>query len=123
MSEKPALDLPSPVVRATIERGGHDAILRPVTRADENLEAMRADALSDWPLRLATDLGKYDDLSQHDLDVLRCASVGLNRHMTADVLGVCPDTVKKRLRRVRYRLRAKNTTHAVCLAIRGGLIA
>lgn len=90
---------------------------------DELLARMRTDQESDWPRRLAASMGRYDELTGNDLDVLRCASVGLNRHMTADVLGVCPDTVKKRLRRVRYRLRAKNTTHAVCLAIREGLIA
>lgn len=34
MSEKPALDPPSQVVRATIEQGSHDAILSPVTREE-----------------------------------------------------------------------------------------
>lgn len=57
-----------------------------------------------------------------ELRALLCASHGLTRMMIADVLGVSPDTVKTQLQRARQRLAAKNTTHAVALAIRAGLI-
>lgn len=108
-----------------------------MTRADDILARMRRDDTSDWGLRLMRDIADAPTVSEVDLwhtshgpiltdrelDVLRCASVGLTRDQTADTLGIALNTVLSHLSAARYRLRAKNTPHAVALAIRQGLIA
>lgn len=53
---------------------------------------------------------------------LVCLSHGMSYKMVADTLGVELETVKTQLRVARYKLRAKNTTHAVAQALRLGLI-
>ena len=53
---------------------------------------------------------------------LFAASVGMGEQETAAVFGVTVDTVRKSLRRTRRVLVAKNTTHAVAIALRRGLI-
>lgn len=104
-------------------------------------ERLMSDVDADWPDRLLHDLartpiayeedliysGSYTtharaDLSDRELEVLRCASHGLDMEHIADLLCISIDTVKCHLKAARYRLKAKNTTHACCLAIRQGLI-
>ena len=57
-----------------------------------------------------------------ELSVLAFLSHGLTVPMIADTLEIKADTVREHARIARYRLGAKNTTHAVALAIRQGLI-
>lgn len=108
---------------------------------------MRTDHGSDWPNRLLSDLNaaplvseewlsrtrtprtiagavqQYGDtLTPRQLDVIRCHAHGLDGPMTAEALGVTLATVESHLKLVRYKLRAKNTTHAVAQAIRSGLV-
>lgn len=78
------------------------------------------DTLTGYELRHRTEA---QPLTDAELRVLRCYSVGMTLHMVADVLGVSSETVKTQKGSAVFALRAKNTTHAVCLAIRGGLIA
>lgn len=107
------------------------------TRADETLARMRADTASDWPTRLLTDLereplvdrlptkgawARIPDVSEAERQAVACASVGLTAEMTADVTGVPAQTVKHNRAAVIYKLRAKNMTHAVAIALRQGLI-
>ena len=57
-----------------------------------------------------------------ELGCLRAASVGLDSNESGVVLGIGHETVKSHLANARLKLRAKNTCHAVALAIRAGLI-
>jgi len=57
-----------------------------------------------------------------ELRALQALSVGLDEHGCAAVLGVGHETVKRQLVKARRALRAKNTTHACCEALRQGLI-
>ena len=106
---------------------------------DEILGRMRADHESDWPWRLLRSISRRPlvdeselrtgsawvrpgDLSPSELRVLEAISRGLTIEMAADVLGVGHETVKSQIKSARYRLKAKNITHACCEAIRLGLI-
>ena len=62
------------------------------------------------------------DPTEAELGCLRAASVGLGMKESGIVLGIGEETVKSHLTRARLKLRAKNTCHAVALAIRAGLI-
>lgn len=107
--------------------------------ADEIIVRMRADHDSDWPTRLLRNIGRrplIDEsairngttapgrrgLSESELRVLEAFSRGMTAEMAAELLGVSPETVKTQVKSARYRLRAKNTTHACCEALRLGLI-
>jgi DNA-binding NarL/FixJ family response regulator len=61
--------------------------------------------------------------SKRELDVLSCISNGMTYEMAAETLGVGAQTIQTHLKTVRARLKAKNTTHACCIAIRNGLLA
>lgn len=101
-------------IRSGVERGDPDAILA----------RMRADRDSDWPLRLAARIADEPALlTGREALVLRCASVGLTIEQTADALGLTRQTIEHHRDSGRLRLRAKNTPHAVALALRQGLIA
>ncbi len=63
-----------------------------------------------------------NELSPSELRVLEAHSRGMTSEMTAEILGVAVETVKTELKSARYRLRAKNTAHACCEALRQGLI-
>ena len=104
----------------------------------EILARMRADRDSDWPARLlhaiagtpAVDripssafAATRPQLTPAELQVIECASRGLTPTMTAELRSVAPETVKTQLKAVRYKLRAKTTTHAACEALRRGLIS
>ena len=62
------------------------------------------------------------DLSAAELDSLELAANGLTMAQSAARLKITPDTHKERLDRARERLGARNTTHAVALAVHDGLI-
>lgn len=83
-------------------------------RRDAALERVAAVVLGAYPRRLPP--------TPAERRVLLCLSHGMTTAMCADVLGVSPETVKAHTRSVRYRLAAKDTTHAVALAIRAGII-
>jgi DNA-binding CsgD family transcriptional regulator len=57
-----------------------------------------------------------------ELRALQAVSVGLDERGAAHVLGLARMTVTTQLRDARRALRAKNTTHACCEALRQGLI-
>lgn len=65
---------------------------------------------------------RQPELTASNLRVLRCMAHGMTSRMAADALGIAVETVRENLKAARYRLRAKNTTHAVAEAIRRGLI-
>ena len=62
------------------------------------------------------------DLTEPERYALLWTSHGLTTAMTADMMGLSPETVNDHLERARLKLAAKNTTHAVANAYRRGLI-
>jgi DNA-binding NarL/FixJ family response regulator len=108
-------------------------------RDEEVFRKLVDDAESDWPDRLLERLAQAplveesilvkpfyrnatrDDLSEEELEVLRYVSYGLEASHVADLIEVSEHTVKTHLRAARFRLKAKNTLHACCLALREGL--
>lgn len=84
---------------------------------------LRDDAL----LRCLVDVYTYEPsaprpLSPMQVRVLEALSHGLGDSGSADVLGIDFETVKGYSKLARHKLRAKNTTHACCEALRRGLI-
>jgi DNA-binding CsgD family transcriptional regulator len=61
-------------------------------------------------------------VTARQLDVLQAISNGLSEKQVAAELWLSPQTVKFHLKAARRRMDALNTTHAVALAIREGLI-
>lgn len=99
-----------------------------MTRADDILVRMRSDFDSDWPTRLAVAIIRKPEpherhVTEAEAAVLRCLAVGMGLDGTADLLVKSRHTVKSQLAAAKEKLRAKDTPHAVALAIRQGLIA
>jgi DNA-binding CsgD family transcriptional regulator len=61
-------------------------------------------------------------LSPKQLRALSAVANGLTIEMAAQMFDVKPSTVSSQLDTCRVKLRAKNTTHAVAIAFRQGLI-
>jgi DNA-binding NarL/FixJ family response regulator len=64
-----------------------------------------------------------DTLTELERRTLEAMSRGLEREGAAELTGVSVEVVKDRLKVARRVLRAKNTTHACCEALRQGLIS
>jgi DNA-binding CsgD family transcriptional regulator len=97
-----------------------------MSRADDNLAAMRRPDSGDWPDRLMQRMARMqpsDILTASELKTLAAMSYGMVMQEIAVTYGVHISTVRDHLMKARRKLRAKNTTHAVALAIRQGLIA
>jgi DNA-binding CsgD family transcriptional regulator len=92
--------------------------------ADEILARMRADRESAWPDKLLDALARLPsvELTAMELRCLLYASHGLEADETATVRGVALETVRGQLKQARRKLAAKNTAHAVAIALRAGLI-
>jgi DNA-binding CsgD family transcriptional regulator len=65
---------------------------------------------------------KQPDLQPDERRCLQAAAAGLQTKEIAAVFGMSYLTVQDQLKAARRRLRAKNTTHACCEALRHGLI-
>lgn len=91
---------------------------------DEILARMRDDTESDWPERLLADIAAAPTvtLTPMELRCLLCASHGMEGAETAALTGRTLATVREQLKQARRKLAAKNTAHAVALALRAGLI-
>lgn len=74
------------------------------------------------PMKLAQAIYDGYDLAPWHLRVLEAMSrLGVEKRAAED-LGISHDSVKTALAQARMRLGARNTTHAVAIAIRRGLI-
>jgi len=62
------------------------------------------------------------ELQPKERAALALAANGLSTETAAHALGVAPETMKTNLKRARDRLSARNTAHAVAIAIQRGLI-
>jgi DNA-binding CsgD family transcriptional regulator len=96
-------------------------------RADANLVLMREDSESEWVVRLLDSLRYLPDpddcaVSPGELRALQGYAVGLSAAEIAAVHGVSERTITTQTERARRKLRAKNTTHAVVLALLSGLL-
>jgi LuxR family transcriptional regulator len=90
-------------------------------RADRELRASELKDLADILDQLASAVGQHA-LSEVELEALRDLAAGLTHNEIADLRGVSPATIKKRLERARDVLGARNAVHAVAIATRRGLI-
>jgi DNA-binding CsgD family transcriptional regulator len=75
------------------------------------------------PMRLADRLLRDDPLTPAQVRVLELMADGHSRASAARKFGRQEETVKYQLRLIRYKLHARNTTHAVAIALREGLIS
>lgn len=62
------------------------------------------------------------ELSPIELRVIEAFSYGLEYRMVADLLDLSLESIKGHMRAIRYKLCAKNTVHAVAIALRNGVI-
>lgn len=62
------------------------------------------------------------ELTPRELDTLRLAARGLEAYEIGLEVGTSENTVRTQLRKVRRKLGAANTAHAVALAAAGGLL-
>jgi len=72
--------------------------------------------------RLLMDMRDIDDITANDLEVLQLLSRGLTASEAGRVLFLSTDAVKSRTKLVRAKLGARNTAHAVAIALREGMI-
>jgi DNA-binding CsgD family transcriptional regulator len=84
------------------------------------LTAAQADRLLDDMARVHA--SSTITLTNKELGCLALIAQGLTARTAADEIGITAETVTDHLERIRLKLGARNTTHAVVLAIRDGLI-
>ncbi len=63
-----------------------------------------------------------ETLSDRERQVIDAVSHGMTNPMVAEHLGLALDTVKTHAKHVQAKLKAKNRTHAACIALREGVI-
>ena len=61
-------------------------------------------------------------MTKREAEVLLQFAQGAGARSAADALGVGVETINTHLDRARRKLAARNTTHAVAIAIRSGLV-
>jgi DNA-binding CsgD family transcriptional regulator len=70
----------------------------------------------------ASDLPRGESLSRREAEVLLLLSHGCTLAQAADALGIGYETARSHRQKARFKLRAKNVTHTVALALRLGAI-
>lgn len=104
---RPAKVAAGRVVKVMLEHGW-----RPPTMTDRTLD------------RLVQDMAQVEapELPTRQQEALQLAADGLTKDQIADELGISEGTVHEYLKRLRRRLHARNTAHAVAIALRLGVI-
>jgi DNA-binding NarL/FixJ family response regulator len=77
------------------------------------------------PPEIAAELAEHaadEALSDRELRVLTCVAAGNSNREVAEQLSVCEETVKAHMKNVLSKLRAKDRTHAVTIALKRGII-
>lgn len=113
------------IVRA-LRAGARGYILKGHVRR-ELLDAIRAVHAGQKrvPAEVATELAEHtgeDELSSREIDVLRLISGGNANKEIAVLLRITEETVKSHVTNILSKLRAKDRTHAVTLALGRGII-
>ena len=78
------------------------------------------------PPQIAQQIAEHltsDDLSDRELEVLRCVASGNSNKLVADELGISEDTVKGHMRNLLAKLQANDRTHAVMIAMQRGYLS
>ena len=65
---------------------------------------------------------KEPEPTTRELEILKAIANGMNYQEVAKTMYISVETVKSHLRHLRPKLNAKNTTHAVAIALRRGMI-
>lgn len=99
------------VIRQLLKRGWRP----PPLRDEQALRLIQAMASVDVH-------GGTNRLTPHDLRLLTLLATGLHYHEVAYKLGISEASVKDEMKLARSKLGARNTTHAVALALDQGLI-
>lgn len=74
------------------------------------------------PPRFILPTQKTGILSRRQIEVLNSAARGMNNREIAAEVGLSAQTVRHHLMATRYKLNARNTTHAVAIALSDHLI-
>jgi DNA-binding NarL/FixJ family response regulator len=93
----------------------------------ELLEAIRAvHAGGRWiPAEIAAELAAHiadEPLTEREVDVLRRIALGHSNREVGDLLAVSEETIKARMKSILAKLRARDRTHAVSIALKRGII-
>jgi LuxR family transcriptional regulator len=102
--------------------GDHCLCILSAAREDRELTPSEIADLSTILDELVSAVGKHAGLTEVELEALRDLAQGLTHNDIAELRGVSPATIKKRLERAREILGARNAVHAVAIATRRGLI-
>jgi DNA-binding NarL/FixJ family response regulator len=92
--------------------------------APKKNKPMEISLCAEQPSCIASTVRKRDrrrasgELTQRELAVLRFASDGKAMEEIASALGLCMETVRSHFKTARKKLRARNRTHAVAVAMR-----
>jgi DNA-binding NarL/FixJ family response regulator len=92
----------------------------------DTLPARLLHALEEAPLVEEASLGitrpmrMSGELSPREKQIVHAASLGMTNRMIGELYGLAEDTVKTHMRRIRFKLGAKDRTHAVGIALRPG---
>jgi DNA-binding CsgD family transcriptional regulator len=62
-------------------------------------------------------------LTEQHIRILTHLAQGDDRRLTARALGITPVTIDGHLKRIRHRMGAVSTLHAVCLAVATGVVS
>lgn len=65
---------------------------------------------------------KYSTLTNRELEILQLCSDGLSAEEVAEELNLAGETIKGYKKRIILKMNARNTTHAVAIAIKCDLI-
>jgi DNA-binding NarL/FixJ family response regulator len=77
------------------------------------------------PPEVAAQLFQYmgeENLTPREVEVLQHVSAGERNRKIGELLGISEDTVKVHLKRIMEKLRAKDRTQAIAIAVRRGII-
>lgn len=86
------------------------------------LELIRRDAEGGGPTGYRKDRGSRLDLTERELDVLRCLVGGMSYKRVGHHLGISLDTVRSHVRSVYSKLQVHSVAQAVSRALREGLV-
>jgi DNA-binding NarL/FixJ family response regulator len=109
-----------------LKAGAAGYLLKSLVRTEllESIRAVHAGRRR-IPPEIAAELAEHaadEALSDRELRVLTCVAAGNSNREVAEQLSVCEETVKAHMKNVLSKLRAKDRTHAVTIALKRGII-
>ena len=109
-----------------LKAGAAGYVLKSLVRT-ELLDAIRAVHAGRRyiPREVASELALHvtdDELSERELEVLRCVAAGTSNKRVAAQLGLSEETIKSHMKNIMAKLGANDRTHAVTIALGRGVI-